>query len=81
MGETELLQEIVRLSRINAQRQLESLRIQFLQYWDAEMSKPRYAHPKRLVRHGFKVYSQNDEDGILEEIFKRVGDGDRRFAA
>ena len=79
MGETELLQEIVRLSRINAQRQLESLRIQFLQYWDAEMSKPRYAHPKRLVRHGFKVYSQNDEDGILEEIFKRVGDGDRRF--
>jgi hypothetical protein len=29
--------------------------------------------PKRLEPFGFKVYSQNDEDGILEEIFKRLG--------
>ena len=30
------------------------------------------ADPKRLEPFGFKVYSQGDEDGILEEIFKRL---------
>lgn len=30
-------------------------------------------HPKRLEQYGFKIYSQNDEDGILAEIFKRIG--------
>jgi hypothetical protein len=29
--------------------------------------------PRRLEHFGFKVYSQNDEDGIIEEIFKRLG--------
>lgn len=29
--------------------------------------------PLRLEHFGFKVYSQNDEDGIIEEIFKRLG--------
>jgi len=28
--------------------------------------------PQRLEHFGFKVYSQNDEDGILEEIFRRL---------
>jgi hypothetical protein len=28
---------------------------------------------KRLEPLGFKVYSQNDEDGIIEEIFNRLG--------
>lgn len=30
-------------------------------------------HPKRLEQYGFKTYSQNDEDGILAEIFRRIG--------
>ena len=30
-------------------------------------------NPKRLEQFGYKVYSQNDEDGILSEIFKRIG--------
>ncbi|PZQ61017.1 MAG: hypothetical protein DI570_13235 [Phenylobacterium zucineum] len=34
---------------------------------------PLRADPKRLEPYGFKVYSQNDEDGILEEIFRRLG--------
>ncbi|HEX4880290.1 MAG TPA: hypothetical protein VFV39_10630 [Limnobacter sp.] len=29
--------------------------------------------PRRLEHFGFKVYSQNDEDGMLEEIFGRLG--------
>jgi len=33
----------------------------------------------RLEPHGFKVYSQGDEDGQLQEIFRRIGTTDRRF--
>lgn len=29
--------------------------------------------PDRLEHYGYKVYSQNDEDGIIEEIFNRLG--------
>jgi hypothetical protein len=76
-GET--LQEILRWSRVSAQRQSESLKIQFLRYWEEELKKPRNANPQRLLRHGFKIYSQNDEDGIIQEIFRRIGVGDRRF--
>ncbi|MBL8553050.1 MAG: hypothetical protein JNL41_02140 [Phenylobacterium sp.] len=35
--------------------------------------------PKRLEPFGFKVYSQNDEDGIVEEIFRRLGIETGRF--
>jgi hypothetical protein len=30
------------------------------------------SNPNRLEQFGYKVYSQNDEDGILEEIFRRI---------
>ncbi|MDP5240599.1 hypothetical protein Q9Q94_13725 [Uliginosibacterium sp. 31-16] len=33
---------------------------------------PLRSNPKRLEPFGYKVYSQNDEDGILHEIFKRL---------
>ncbi|EGJ30192.1 MULTISPECIES: hypothetical protein [Moorena] len=29
--------------------------------------------PRRLEHFGFKIYSQSDEDGIIEEIFNRIG--------
>jgi hypothetical protein len=48
-------------------------------YWEQTMATPRYADPKRLLRHGAKAYSQNDEDGILAEIFRRIGITDRTF--
>lgn len=34
--------------------------------------------PNHLALHGYKVYSQNDEDGIIAEIFRRIG-GNRTF--
>jgi hypothetical protein len=43
------------------------------------LADPRYAAPGRLERHGRKVWSQNDEDGILEEIFRRIGTASRSF--
>ena len=43
------------------------------------LAQPRYDDPLRLERSGLKVYSQNDEDGILAEIFRRIGTTNRRF--
>lgn len=43
------------------------------------LADSRYGDPLRLERHGCSVYSQNDEDGILAEIFRRIGTSDRRF--
>jgi hypothetical protein len=40
---------------------------------------PRYADPRRLQRHEHKCYSQNGEDGIIEEIFRRIGTTNKHF--
>ena len=37
------------------------------------------ADPRHLVACGFKQYSQHDEDGIIEEIFRRIGTTNRIF--
>jgi hypothetical protein len=39
----------------------------------------RYADARCLTRHGYRSTSQNDEDGIIEEIFRRIGTTNRRF--
>lgn len=40
---------------------------------------PRYDDPRSLMRSGYKVYSQNDEDGIIREIFNRIGTTNQTF--
>ena len=40
---------------------------------------PRYEDPKKLTRYEYQVYSQNGEDGILEEIFRRIGTTNKFF--
>jgi hypothetical protein len=57
----QLRAEIRRNSGYLARQELERLK--------AELS----GQPARLEHHGFKVYSQSDEDGIIEEIFRRIG--------
>lgn len=39
----------------------------------------RYADPRCLTRHGYRCFSQNEEDGILDEIFRRIGVTSRTF--
>jgi hypothetical protein len=56
-----------------------AIQLQVLRAWEDEMAKPRHADPKRLLRYGFKTYAQNDEDGILQEIFRRIGMASRTF--
>jgi hypothetical protein len=43
------------------------------------LSDAKYATKKRLEPYGFKVYSQYDEDGIIQETFKRIGFSSRKF--
>jgi len=37
------------------------------------VNEKKYQNEKHLINFGFKVYSQSDEDGILQEIFSRIG--------
>ena len=73
MSDADLLRQLLNVSRFTANLQSERLKIEFVKYWSDEMAKPRNADTKRLLRHGFKIYSQNDEDGIIQEIFRRIG--------
>jgi len=66
-------QELLQWMRLNAEVSMAGLQIDVMRLWAEELAKPRHADPKRLLRYGFKVYSQNEEDGIIQEIFKRVG--------
>jgi hypothetical protein len=43
------------------------------------LSHPRFASPLRLERFGRRVFSQGDEDGIIAEIFRRIGETSRVF--
>lgn len=45
----------------------------------ALLADRRYADPRSLARYGHRIYSQNDEDGIIAEIFRRIGASTRRF--
>ncbi len=57
-------------------KQMESIRC-----FDFELlHNPRYVEPRRLQRHAFQVNSQNGEDGIIQEIFRRIGFSTRVFA-
>ena len=40
---------------------------------------PKYQNPKKLNCFEYQVFSQNGEDGIIEEIFKRIGTTNKFF--
>jgi hypothetical protein len=57
-----------------------TLRIPLLPRNDLEYeNKRRLNDPVYLDRFGYKVFSQNDEDGIIAEIFKRIGTTNKIF--
>ena len=57
--------------------QVSLLQHQFIA-WQLQ-SNPRYQDPKRLTRSEHQVYSQNGEDGVIAEIFRRIGTTSREF--
>jgi hypothetical protein len=73
------LERVVALLERQADLSRYAMEMKVLAAWSAEIGKARNADPKRLIRHGYKVYSQNDEDGIIAEIFRRIGIAHRTF--
>ncbi len=55
------------------------LTLQQARYFEDLKADPRHGGERSLIPHGAKMYSQNDEDGIIAEIFRRVGVTNRRF--
>jgi len=63
-------------TNIGAIRAMEAIRC-----YDLELEHhPRYREPRRLHCYAFQVNSQNDEDGIIHEIFRRIDTSSRVFA-
>lgn len=54
-------------------------RLACAEYYERVLATPRYQEKGRLLTSGHRSFSQNDEDGILCEIFRRVGVDQRRF--
>jgi hypothetical protein len=79
MSDSDTLNQIFQHAAFNTTRSELVRQFELQRYWDDELAKPRNADPKRLLRYGFKVYSQCDEDGIIQEIFRRVGVTNRGF--
>lgn len=72
LARRELLERQVALQQALLHAQLAEERARLL----AEAAR---ATPLSPVCQGRKVYSQSDEDGILAEIFRRIGPGNRMF--
>ncbi|MGF1516019.1 MAG: hypothetical protein ACFB5Z_20300 [Elainellaceae cyanobacterium] len=53
--------------------------IPIVQEIDRLRASDRYQDPKSLIPFGDKVYSQSDEDGIIREIFNRIGATSKTF--
>lgn len=53
--------------------------IQAAQYRAQRLSNVRFNDPKRLSRRESKVYSQAGEDGMLREVFHRIGTSNKVF--
>ncbi|MBT5115742.1 MAG: hypothetical protein HOM27_06685 [Candidatus Marinimicrobia bacterium] len=66
------LKELEKLARLNAEISAWKIKNEILE-------QPRYKDDKRLLKYGFKAYSQCDEDGIIQEIFQRIGVTNKTF--
>ncbi len=46
---------------------------------EAMQRLPKYENPLSLIPYGRKMFSQNDEDGIVIELFRRIGTTNKTF--
>ncbi len=68
----ELSQRLDRVHRAAVQSALVALQASLA-------ADPRYSDPRRLLPHGAQAFSQNFEDGMIDEIFHRIGTASRQF--
>jgi len=66
MVDPNALQFLTQLTHLTYDLSLQRRQMDVERHRAQELATSRYADPKRLVRHGFKVYSQSDEDGIIQ---------------
>lgn len=55
------------------------IRVEQETYYEHLLESSRYREPKRLQRYERQVFSQHGEDGIIDEIFHRIGASGRTF--
>lgn len=55
------------------------IRVEQETYYEHLLESSRYREPKRLHRYERQIFSQHGEDGIIEEIFHRIGAPSRTF--
>jgi hypothetical protein len=67
------------LMQLGVRVQASLLQLELQTFVARELAQERYQDPRRLLRHGYKVYSQNDEDGLIAEVFRRIGAPNRTF--
>jgi hypothetical protein len=61
--------ENIRELRQNSARMYELSKASYLK---SEMESERNRDDKRLLKYGYRCYSQNDEDGLIAKIFCRI---------
>ena len=62
------------MNQLNAElRAMKSIMAMECSANERHRNKDRYQDPKRLLKFGFQTCSQNGEDGIIHEIFNRIG--------
>lgn len=52
---------------------------QYILFWQQFLRDEREKSARLPILSGHKAYSQNEEDGIIQEIFRRIGVGNRTF--
>ena len=66
------MKELEKIARLNTEISAWKVKNEILE-------QSRYKDDKRLLKYGFKAYSQCDEDGIIQEIFRRIGVTNKTF--
>ncbi len=76
MNESEVM---IHLQRINSFHLQNQLQIQSALLRNQLLASSRYADPRCLNRFEYEIFSQCGEDGIINEIFNRIGLTNRYF--
>jgi hypothetical protein len=74
----EKLLGILGINRIVHRLELNN-KVSILRAREEILNSEKYKDDKRLTKYGFKAYSQGDEDGMIQEIFQRIGTNTKTF--
>lgn len=73
------IQQLMHYLSVSASRADQQAAILRFQYYEKLRDRSAKESPKDLIAFGQKIYSQNEEDGIILEIFKRIGTTNKVF--